>query len=127
MADRTTSFAKDLESDAFNQSVIDQAKRLGLDFSKASDPAQEKEQTKMSDSSKQGSSMIEKDKPQANLRPPEDMANVVDKQKFDKEWAKEEKKADNYKDQLAEQLERLKKQEAQKSDRDQNKDGLSHS
>lgn len=127
MADRTTSFAKDLEPDAFNQSVIDQAKRLGLDFNKAADPVQEKEQTKMSDSDKQGSSMVEKDKPQANLRPPEEIARPVDKQKFDKEWAKEDKKVDSYKDQLAEQLERLKNQESQKSDNDQHKNGLSHS
>jgi len=127
MADRTTSFAKGLESDAFNQSVIDQAKRLGLSFNKAADPVQEKEQAKSSDSSKQGSSMVEKDQPRANLRPPEEIARPVDRQNFNKEWAKEGKQTDNYKDQLADQGERLKNQESKNNDSDQNKNSLSHS
>lgn len=119
-----TSFAKTLEDQAYHQSKIDQAKRLGVTFNSETTKASEQNN---SQSSKQGSSMVEKDKPAANLRPPENIARPVDRNKFEKDWSKEEKKADNYQDRLAERAERLKSQETPQNDNDKNSHGLSHS
>lgn len=110
MSDQTTSYAKTLETSDYEKSRLEQAERLGLSFEKAGQTNNAQE-TSQADRTTDQSSMVEADRPQHNMRPPEDIARPVDRESFNQAWKNEQNKADSFESRRAEQLERLKSQD----------------
>lgn len=109
MDDRTTSYAKSVETPDYTDARLAQAQRLGLSFEQAKGSAngQSAEQ-----SDTQGSKMVEGSKTAANMRPPEEIARPVDRQKFNQDWAAEQRQANTYQGRRESQLDRFNSRQA---------------
>lgn len=118
MSDQTTSYAKTLDISDYEKSRLDQAERLGLSFDKVGQ-ANNAQENNQADRTTDQSSMVESDRPQHNMRPPEDIARPVDRENFNQAWKNEQNKADSFESRRAEQLDRLQSQDTDNGQSDQ--------
>lgn len=123
MAERETSFAKNVQLDSYKQSLLDRAERLGVTFNNASS-----NEAKQSQGDKQGSSMVEKDQPKHVNRPPEEMAKAADRQAYAKGMRNDDKAAKTKQAMDSERAKRLiEKAKAEQQNKDQNNNGMKNS
>ena len=122
MSDRETSFAKSVQLDSYQQSLLDRHERLRSQFSEASSNQQAQES-----GDKQGSSMIEKDSSTTKNRPPADMARDVDGEVHKKNMRNDDQAAKKSRQQaLLNRQERLKQNEDANKSSNSNKSGYSN-
>lgn len=118
MSERETSFAKSVQLDSYQQSLLDRVERLKSQFNN-------RDTQKSAD--KQGSSMVEKDSSTAKNKPPEHMTRDVDRQVHGKNMVKDDKVAKkSQKQRLMEQQERLKQTQDTSKSGNSNKNGYSN-